>query len=71
MKLVAWNGRGLGNRSAVRGLQDVKKREDPDVLFISETKLDERRMEKFRWLLGMPNMVVCNCDGKSGGLVLF
>jgi exonuclease III len=70
MKIVAWNGRGFGNRSARRGLQDIKKREDPDVLFLSETKLDEKRMEKFQWLLGMPNMVVHNCDGKSGGLAL-
>jgi hypothetical protein len=57
MKIVAWNGRGFGNRSARRGLQDIKKREDPDVLFLSETKLDEKRMEKFQWLLGMPNII--------------
>jgi len=70
MKIAAWNGRGLGNRPALRGLQDVKKREDPDVLFLSETKPDEYRMKKFRWLLDMPNMFVYNCDGKSRGLAL-
>jgi exonuclease III len=70
MKLVAWNGRGLGNRAAERGLLDVKKREILDVLFLSETKLDEQRMQKFRWLLDMPNMAVYNCNGRSGGLAL-
>jgi hypothetical protein len=70
MKLVAWNGRGLGNRAAERGLLDVKKREIPDVLFLSETKLDKQRMQKFRWLLDMPNMAVYNCNGRSGGLAL-
>lgn len=70
MKLVAWNCRGLGNRPAVRGLLDVQKREDPDVLFLSETKLDEKRMRKFKWMLGVANMVVQQSDGKSDGLTL-
>jgi hypothetical protein len=37
---------------------------------LSETKLDKKRMEKFRWMLGMPHMVVKDCQGKSGGLAL-
>lgn len=48
MRLVAWNYRGLGNGSTVRGLLDVQK-EDLDVLFLSKTKLGKRRMESFRW----------------------
>lgn len=45
MKICAWNSRGLGNGPAVRGLLDFQKREDPDVLFLLETKLDKRRLE--------------------------
>ena len=70
MKIVAWNCRGLGNRSAVRGLLGMQKSEGADILFLSETKLDERRMQKFRWLLGLPNMLVQNGEGKGGGIAV-
>ncbi|PNT71206.1 hypothetical protein BRADI_2g24825v3 [Brachypodium distachyon] len=71
MRLVAWNCRGLGNGLADRGLLDLQKREDPNVLFLSETKMVEANICKFRWKLGMTGMVVRNCNGKSGGIALF
>jgi exonuclease III len=66
MKIVAWNCRGLGNRPAVRGLMDLQKSEAADILFLSEMKLDRRMMERFRWMLGLPNMVVKDAVGKGG-----
>jgi hypothetical protein len=48
-----------------------KEGEDLDVLFLSETKMDERRLEWFRWKLGMPNMTVRNCEAQGGGLAFF
>jgi exonuclease III len=71
MKLCGWNGRGVGNGPAVRGLLDLQKREDPDVLFLLETKMDRKRIEGLEWKLGMPNLVVEDCVGRSGGLALF
>ena len=41
MKLVAWNCPGLGNGPIICGLLNLQK-EDPDVLFLSETKMDRR-----------------------------
>ena len=43
----------------------------PDILFLSETKMDWKRIERFRWILKMPNLVVKDCNGLSGGLALF
>jgi hypothetical protein len=71
MRLFAWNYRGLGNGPAVRGLLDVQKKEDPNVLFLSETKHDRQWMEGLRWRLNMSNMVVKDSVGASGGLALF
>ncbi|PNT74361.1 hypothetical protein BRADI_1g13352v3 [Brachypodium distachyon] len=71
MKIIAWNCRGLGNRPAVRGLLELQKKGDPNILFLSETKLDRRRMEKFRNILGLQGMLVRDCEGRSGGVALF
>ena len=43
----------------------------PDILFLSETKMDRRRIEGLRWKLGLTNLVVNDCNGKSGGLAIF
>jgi hypothetical protein len=71
MRIGVANWRGLGNGPTVRALLDFKKREDPDVLFLSKTKLSEDRLEWWRWKLEMPNMVGKSCDGHSGWLALF
>ncbi|PNT60744.1 hypothetical protein BRADI_5g03822v3 [Brachypodium distachyon] len=71
MELIAWNCRGLGNGPAVRGLLDIQKKEDPDILFLSKTKMCAKRMDWFRWKLGLTQMFVKDCDGRSGGLALF
>jgi hypothetical protein len=70
MKAIAHNCRGLGNQPAVLGLLELWKAEAPDILFLSETKLDKEEMKRIDVLLDMPNMEVKNCVGRSGGLAL-
>jgi exonuclease III len=71
VKLASWNSRGLGNDPAMNGLLEFQKKEDPDILFLSETKMDRSKLEWLRWKLSMPNMMVKDCVGQSGGLVIF
>jgi hypothetical protein len=71
MKIVGWNSRGVGNDPAIRGPLELQKWEDPDILFLSETKETKDRIEWLKWKLEMPNMIVKDCEGRSGGLALF
>lgn len=70
MKILAWNCRGLGNAQAVRGLLRCQKSEQADILFLSETKLDKKRMESFKFKLGLGNLVVVASEGQGGGLAV-
>ena len=67
MKLGVWNCRGLGNASAVQGLLGFQMEEQVDVLFLSETKLDKKRTQKFKYSLNLGNMVEVDCVGKGAG----
>jgi hypothetical protein len=53
----------------MNGLLNIQKKEEPDVLFVCETKLVEAKVEWLRWNLNMPNMTVK--DRQSGGLAMF
>ncbi|KAE8767904.1 Elongation factor 1-alpha [Hordeum vulgare] len=44
--------------------------EDPDILFLSETKLTEKELEKFKWRLGPGNMVAWSAVGSSRWVAL-
>ena len=71
MKAIAHNCRGLGNFLTVDSLLELQKADDPDILFLSKTKMDREGLSRLTLKLGMPNMVAKNCEGCSGGLALF
>jgi exonuclease III len=62
MKIIAWNCQGLGNTLAVSGLLKCQKSEEADILFLFETKMEERKMETIRLKVGMANMEVVDCE---------
>jgi exonuclease III len=70
MKILGYNGRGLQGAAAIRALLSLQKRSDPDVLFLSETHLDEWPAECLRRKLKMDFKEVVQSDGRSGGLLL-
>jgi exonuclease III len=71
MKIIAWNCRGLGNQPAMQGLLEMQRDEEPDILFLSETKMDMKGMERIKIALNMQHMEVKDCEGRSGGLAIF
>jgi exonuclease III len=71
MKILSWNCHGLGNAAAVRALLDVLKRYNPDVVFLSETHLEEYLAECLRRRVWIDFKIVQACDGRRGGILLF
>jgi exonuclease III len=70
MKLIAWNCRGLSSSRAVRALLDVQGCLKPDVVFLSETHLDNAKADKVRRRAGFDHKAVFESEGTSGGLLL-
>ena len=66
MKLRDWNCQGLGNTPTVCGLLQCLKSIQVDILCLSKTSLNDRKMEIIRFSLGLSNMVVVKGDGKGG-----
>jgi exonuclease III len=70
MRILGLNCQGLGNDPAVRELSDLRRRIDPDVLFLSETHLDDFPAECLRRRLKMDSKIVNPSDGRSGGVLM-
>ena len=51
MGTLAWNCRGLGNRRTVRALEKVVSFEDPNFIFLMETKLVVTEMDGIKEVL--------------------
>ena len=71
MSCLFWNCRGLGNPQTVHELTIMVRKKDPLALFISETKLDAKRLKVLRYHWGFGGKFVVPSRGQSGGLALF
>ena len=70
MSVISWNCQGLGNPKAIRILRNLAKEKDPVMMFLIETKLDVKRMEKVRASVGFQYAFTIPYKGRSGGLAL-
>ncbi|XP_050252314.1 uncharacterized protein LOC126698852 [Quercus robur] len=70
MRALGWNCRRLGNPRSVRVLRNIVQQWDPDFVFLSETKLRMRSMERKKRSIGFTNGLVIPSHGRSGGLAL-
>ena len=72
--ILSWNCRGLGSIPAVNALRRVVISEQPQVIFLQETKLHQAEMERVRMRLKFKSMLVVDCRGdgrrRKGGIAL-
>lgn len=74
MNVLSWNCRGLGNPKAKAALKRVVLQENPQLVFLQETKLYSDECERLKFQLKQHGMLAVGCRGegkrRSGGLVL-
>jgi len=74
MKLLSWNCQGLGNPRAVRALLRLIRVENPQIVFLMETRLKVSEMDVIRNKLGFNHCLSVDCKGsgrdRAGGLSL-
>lgn len=70
MRLLSWNCQGLGSILTGKALKRLKRKYDPDMLFLMETKQSEEIISKWQTNLNFVDHFVVNPVGLSGGLAL-
>jgi hypothetical protein len=71
MNMLCWNCRGLGTDATVGELRWLVCKHRPSLLFLSETKMRDKRARNFMWSLGYSGAFAVSSNGLSGGLALF
>ena len=70
MLIISWKCRGLARPAAQRSLQTLIRLNNPDCIFLMETKIDESYMREITSSLGFPFAIVILALDLSGGLCL-
>ncbi|KAL3819736.1 hypothetical protein ACJIZ3_005641 [Penstemon smallii] len=69
MNCLSWNCQGLGGPWTVRTLEDHIRAKNPQIIFLMETRLSERKIDFLKNKLGLYGVAVSSI-GLSGGLAL-
>ena len=70
MTILAWNCRGMGSTLAVRALTDKVKGSDSMLVFLAETKANQKRIKGLQRKLSLTQGISVKSDGRSGGLAM-
>ncbi|XP_050222303.1 uncharacterized protein LOC126672395 [Mercurialis annua] len=70
MKTFSWNLQGMGNPWTVRALKHYVRANDPDIIFLMESRLYLFELSFFKFSFSCYNYFVVDARGRSGGLIL-
>ena len=71
MIAISWNCQGAGSALTIQALRELKKKYDPDFIFLMETKNKSWRLERMRKKMGFEDGYYVEPKGLSGGLALW
>ena len=66
MKILCWNCHGIGNPWTVKALQDQCWRDKSNIVFVMESMIDDKRLNKVKNKCGYVDGVCISSIGKSG-----
>ncbi|KAK8335253.1 hypothetical protein V6Z11_A09G041700 [Gossypium hirsutum] len=70
MRIICWNCRGVGNPATVHDLKQLLVANDPDIIFLCETKSNANKFDSVRRKCRMEGCLAVNAEGRSRGLVM-
>ena len=70
MIALGWNCREFGNPKTVNALHDIVQRWDPKIVFLLETKLRKKAMERAKARVGFVYGSIVPKSNRSGGLAM-
>ncbi|KAL1178796.1 hypothetical protein V6Z11_A03G118400 [Gossypium hirsutum] len=70
MKFLCWNCHGLGNPTTVQELEQLLVANNPDIIFLSETKINANDFQRVQNKYRLQNELAVSFKGRSGGLAL-
>jgi hypothetical protein len=71
MNILSLNCRGGGRPETVREISDLIRLQRPGLVFLSETKMSDKRAQDLRWKFGFSNAFGVKSVGLSGGLCMY
>lgn len=70
MKILSWNVQGFGTKNTRNHLKDLIRANDPDIIFLCETKSHRKKMQRLVARYNYPNILFYDPIGYYGGLCL-
>ncbi|XP_026446539.1 uncharacterized protein LOC113347131 [Papaver somniferum] len=70
MKILLWNVQGLASKDTKEFLSHIIHKDNPDIIFLMETKVTESRARVLTQQFCYPNLFFMSSVGLSGGLDL-
>ena len=71
MRILGWNCQGICNASTARALRATIRAQNPDFVFLCETKVfDDDRLKKLAVSIGFSEQLIVNAKGKASGVCL-